>query len=159
MGTLQEHVIFQYGKDAWNLLQDESSAPSMRKCIGYGIVGGDSIITTSPFDQLKMMMSTSGFADSDEECIDVARLVHHLINKIDVLPLVSTHNGMDLAARCLVSMSLFNKAMLERSKRKAYPAPYFYRKVGIKVLSEIDMESVSIHFDNWAGFVGERLGG
>ena len=159
MGTLQECVIKQKGKAAWNLLQDESSAPAVRKRIGYDIAGSDEIITTMAFDQLKLVMSASCFADSDDECVDVAKLVYYLINKKDMLPLVSSHHGIDLASRCLVSLSLFMRAMVERSRRRTYPPPHFYRQVGMNALSEIDMVSVSVHFDNWAGFVGETLGG
>lgn len=159
MRTLQECVVGRHGNTAWNLLQDEVSAPTMRKSIGYEVVGGDEFITTMPFDQLKMVMSASDFADSDDECVDVARLVYRLINKVDVFPLVSCHKGIDLASRCLVSLSLFRRAMMERSRRRAYPSPEFYRNVGIGALLEIDMRSVSSHFDNWSGFVGETLGG
>ena len=159
MGTLQECVTNRHGKAAWSLLQDESTAPAMRKVIGYGIVGSDEILTTMAFDQLKLAMSASCFADSDEECVDVARLVNHLINKRDVLPLVSFHHGIDLAARCLVGLALFRKAMLERTRRRTYPPPDFYRQVGMNVLVEIEMAPVARHFDNWTGLVGETLGG
>jgi hypothetical protein len=158
MGTLQECVTGRYGSAAWELLLDDTAAPMMRKRIGYAVGGSDEIITTMAFDQLKLIMSASCFADSDEECVNVARLILYMADKPDVFPLVSEHKGIDLAARCFVSLSLFRRAMVERSRRRAYPSPRFYRQVGIGALEKIDMASVSSHFDNWAGFVGETLG-
>jgi hypothetical protein len=130
----------------------------MRSQIGYGVAGGDEIITDMPFEQLMLIMSSARFASSDQECADVARLVHHIIGRPNVLPLVSIHSGMELASRCLVSLALFRTAMAARTKHHACPPPSYYRQAGIRTLTNIEMKGVSAHFDSWSGFIGETLG-
>ena len=158
MGTLKECVTRLHGPAAWDLLQDSGTFGAVARQVGYEIVGSDEIITDLSFDQLKLAMSASRFAESDQECVDVASLLYRMINRPDVFPLVSVHKGVELAARCFVSLSLFRKAMFNRLRRRAYPSPSFYREVGIKTLSDIDMRAVAMHFDNWAGFAGETMG-
>ena len=110
-----------------------------------------------PFDQIKLIISSACFADSDTECVEVARMIYRLIGKKDIFPLISIHRGLELASRCLVCIGLFKKSMVERTKRKSYPTYEFYRRVGIKTLDSIEMEEISNHFDNWTLFIGEML--
>ena len=160
MSTLQEAVSKQFGSSAWDLLSDENlSAPAMRKSIGYAVVGSDEIITNRPFDQLKMVMAASQFASDDNECVSVARMVHWLVNKQDILPLVHCHSGFDLASRCLISISLFRGALEWRTAHRGCPPISFYRGAGIKASRNEGLEEVAKHFDNWTMFIGETLGG
>ena len=126
MPTLQEAVSSKFGDSAWNLLNDAGEAASVRKSIGYCIVGDDQIITNMPFEQVKMALSVAKFATDDEEVVYVARMVFVTVGKTNILPMISCHRGFDLASRCLVALSLFKKALDHRTKFRGCPSASFY---------------------------------
>ena len=159
MTSLQDAVISRYGPAAWRLLGDDDCSPQVRKKIGYQVAGSDEIIIDMPIQQLMMIMSAASFATGDEECVAAARMVHWIIRKPNLLPMVHCHRGFDLAARCLVSIALFKKAMEWRTRFHGCPAISFYRAAGIRASEESGMEGVAEHFDNWSCFIGETLSG
>jgi len=159
MGTLREAVESKFGKAAWALLCDEGSATHVRRKIGPRMTCDDGIVTDMPFEQLMMATCSADFASDDEERVSVARMIHWLIDKPDALPMVHCHRGFDLASRCLVSISLFRRAMEWRTRFRGCPTVGFYRAVGIGASRASGMDGVAEHFDNWSGFIGEMLGG
>lgn len=102
-------------------------------------------------------MSLSPFADSEKECFDIAEIVYWGIQKTDILPLVTKHNGKELAYRCLISLSLFKKIMIKKCNRYGAPSIVFYRNVGIKTFNLIGQEAISDHFYKWENFISETM--
>jgi hypothetical protein len=125
--------------------------------IGNAVARSDHIIEDLPFEQVECLLSRVMFADSEEECICVAKMFCHVIRKKDILPLVTVHGGIELCSRCLVSLSLFVEALETRCRRHGTPAPCFYREQGIKCCRFCDMAEVAEHFVNWEGFIGEQF--
>ena len=159
MATMMEAVISRYGTSAWELLRDRSCSEHVRRNIGYQVVGGDEVIIDMPFEQLMMVMSAAKFAADDYERVTVAKMVHWIIKKSDVLPMVHCHKGFDLASRCLISIALFKKAMAWRTRFRGCPTISFYRAVGIQASEQSGFEDIASHFDSWSGFIGETLSG
>ena len=158
MPTLCNAVKSIFGDAAWGLLIDKSCSVQMRGKIGYSVAGSDDIISDMPMEQLMMIMSAARFASNDDECVSVAKMIYWLINKPDALPMVHCHYGFDLAARCLISISLFRKAIEWRTRLRGSPPVTFYREVGIRTSNDIGMPEIATHFDNWSGFIGETIG-
>lgn len=159
MPTLQQTVSSMCGQNAWVLLSQEPEAMNVRRAIGCKVMFSEEIISDRAFDQLKMLTATAAFAESDQECVDVARMIHWIFRQPDVLPMISQHSGFDLLSRCLISISLFRKALERRLQRRGAPSPSFYREIGIITAKQEGMTLVAQHFDNWSGFIGETLGG
>jgi hypothetical protein len=147
--------------ERWDTLSELRHDPecglAVAKHIGNAIARSDQIVEDMPFEQVLCLLSRAAFAASEDECACVARMFMHVIRKTDVLPLVTVHSGIELSSRCLVSLSLFIRALETRCRRRGAPAPCFYREQGIKCCRLCDMEDVAEHFSNWEGFIGEQF--
>jgi len=117
----------------------------------------DSIIQRNSGDYLLAVVSQADFSSSDDECLNVVHLVRKFMksNKGSTLPYVLEHNGLDLASRCLCSLSFFYDAVYDRSVRHGAPSPSYYRTVGKNVLINHEMKGVSAHFERWEHFLRE----
>ena len=114
------------------------------------------IVLSEPTNQLLLIVSKANFADTEEECVLIASIIYRYCNQ-EVLPLVHQHHGMDLASRCLVSLSLFRKAMDVLHNHHGAPHPEFYRRVGIHAFSQTNHNQIANHFQNWENFLSEML--
>lgn len=157
MGTLIDQLFPQDQADAIRKLwEDKSSRLSLEQEIGKRLVSNDGIIDELPLSQLMLITSLSPFADSSDECHDVAEIIYWGINKKDVLPKIAEYlDTRELAYRCLVSLSFFKVALIARWKRHAAPSPDFYRRVGISSFNAIGMKDIGNHFYQWESFMGE----
>lgn len=155
---MKMHELIQVRSEVISTLQDDKDCrPAINRHIGNALAKTDEIIEDLPFEQIICTLSGAGFADSETECVCVARMVYVTISKKDILPLVTVHSGVELASRCLVSLGLFIKAIEERSKRRGAPTPQFYRGVGIMSCKRCDMGDIAQHFTNWEGYLGEHF--
>lgn len=140
-----------------SLLEDSGSYPHLLKAMGKRLLENEDIILEDSIGQLMIITSIAPFAESQEECVNVAQTVNWGLNRTDILPLVSKHNGKDLANRCLISLAFFYRAMEERTKRYGCPNPEFYREIGTRTYYQIGMEDLGYHFQKWECFLQEFL--
>jgi len=110
-----------------------------------------------PMNQIVFMTSLSTFADSEDECFDVAHIIYWGIRRVDILPLISEQSEEELANRCLISLGMFKRVLIRKHERHAAPSPEFYRRVGIKSFHQIGKENISNHFYKWELFLSEMF--
>lgn len=108
------------------------------------------------FNQLIILFSQADFSTLQEAFL-VASIFRTYGTRSDVLPLVTEHQGVALAGRCLVSLSLFPERMDFRRERYAAPPKDFYRVAGIKAFSNLGRTDIAENFDKWTGYVRENL--
>jgi len=138
-----------------SLLEDNDSKHLIEREIGKKIIEYDRFLKDNPIAQITFITSLSTFADSSNECYDVANIINWGIKRIDIIPMITEHNGREFAYRCLVSLGLFKKAMIMRTKRYGSPSIEFYREAGSKTFYQIGMNNVGNHFYKWENFIGE----
>ena len=156
MGALIDKLFPESQANAIRQLwEDKKSHLLIEKEIGKKLIEYDEIIDELPLTQLMLITSLSSFANSENECHNVASILYWGLKRIDILPLISEHNGKDLAYRCLISLGLFKKALVERQNRHGCPAPHFYRQAGIESFKQIGMNQIGSHFYQWENFIGE----
>ncbi len=116
----------------------------------------ESILWTVPsFNQLMLVFSQASFASSEQEQVDVASIVLKYIRETEIFPLVSKHEGLDLASRCLISLGLFKDKMVRSCNYHAAPTPEFYRNVGVSQFKILQRYDLSRNFTRWENFLGE----
>lgn len=153
-----EDVLFEKGGSSLvSLYGDNDTRHLVQRHIATHLMSSDAIVNDRPFDQCICLLSQANFADSETECAAVARSLLMVVSKPDVLPLCTEHRGLDLAARCLISLGLFLKALEERERRRGAPSAGFYRTVGEKEYNVCGMDDVACHFRKWEGFLGEMF--
>ena len=79
------------------LWEDKGSRLLIEKEIGKVLLNNDTIIEIMPLTQLMFISSLSPFADSVEECYDVAEIIFWGIHQTDILLFVRKYNGRELA--------------------------------------------------------------
>ena len=156
MATLIDSLFQDKDADGIRKLwEDKSSHLMLEQEIGKKLIELDIIIDELPLTQLMFISTLSPFASSKKECYAVAEIIYWGIQKEDILPLVTEHQGRSLAYRCLVSLGFFKPALIKRHKRYGAPSLSFYREVGIKSFSHIGMEDIGSHFKQWEHFLNE----
>jgi len=137
------------------LWEDKGSHLLLEQEIGKRLIESDVIIDELPLTQLMFIATLSPFASSKKECYDVAEIIYWGMQKSDILPLVTEHQGKALAYRCLISLGLFKPALIKRHRRHGSPSPDFYRAVGIESFSSVGMSDIGLHFGRWECFMNE----
>jgi hypothetical protein len=117
----------------------------------------DKILTTNALDVLCFLCLNSSFADDENECHTVSVLLYKNIKNLNILPLVTEEHGLNLASKCLVSLSLFKDRLEWRRQRYGYPGSDYYRKVSIMILKQHDHTNVARHHRLWEQFIGEMF--
>ena len=100
---------------------------------------------------------TAEFADSKEECQQVAIIVSKRLMDENPLPYIMDDEGLLLAEKTLISLSFYLKAMEKRYKYHGAPAPDFYRQASILVFKKNNLDSIAEHHQKWENFLSERL--
>jgi len=139
------------------LWEDNSSRSLIQQELGKKLIDSDDFIDEFPLTQIMFISTMSPFASSVNECYSVADVVYWGIHRVDILPLVSEHKGKELAYRCLISLSMFEAALVKRYNRYGAPSPSFYRKVGEKSFEQIGMNDIGKHFYQWENFIREMF--
>ena len=137
--------------------EDKESQFLLEKQIGKKLLDSNEILDDLPLTQLMLIASLSPFASNKSECHNVASIMFWGIHTIDILPLVTEHQGKQLAYRCLISLSLFKKALIKKWQRYGAPSPDFYRRVGTKTFKQIRCPYISQHFYQWECFLCEMF--
>jgi hypothetical protein len=117
----------------------------------------DKFLTTNALDTLCFLCLNSPFADDENECYTVSVLIYKNIKTLDILPLVTEEHGLNLASKCLVSLSLFSDRLEWRRQRYGYPGADYYRKVSKLILKQYGHNNVANHHKLWEQFLGEMF--
>ena len=156
METLIDQLFIKSQADAIRTLwEDTSSRALIRKEIGKQLLSHELIIKELPLTQLMLTASLSSFADSENECCEIAGIIYWGIKTVDIIPMVSKHNGRELAYRCLISLGFFKQYLIKRCERYGAPSPSFYRQAGINSFNSIGMNDIGYHFLQWENLISE----
>lgn len=136
--------------------EDPSSRQALFKAFGQKIIEQqEKILISKPLDLLTLICMTASFADSTEECQDVAIIFYKRLNDPSPLPYISDDQGILLAEKTLVSLSLYPKAMERRWKYKGAPSPNFYREASKLIFKKNEKDSVAKNHEKWELFFSE----
>lgn len=140
-------------KDLYN--EDSDARDSFYKAFGDKILQSkDKILLSRPLDIFLFVCSTARFASSVTESNQVAVIIYKRINEKSPLPYILDDRGLDLAEKCLVSLSFFYPALLKRW-RKGGPHPDFYRTHSKKIFNSLGYSDISEHHEQWEHFFME----
>jgi len=143
------------------LLADSATCDQIELEIAKAILNEDEIVVENPISQLRVIVSSmSPFASSKDECNDITDIIIWGMKSSDdvvdkIIPMITEHQGYELAKRCLISLSFFEQHMFNRWQRTAAPSPDFYRKVGISSFKTSGHSDIGYNFDNWSFFIKE----
>lgn len=136
--------------------EDVSSRQMLFRAFGQKIIEKqETFLIAKPLDLLSLICMTASFADSDEECQDVAVIFFKRLNDSNPLPYISEDAGILLAEKTLVSLSLYPKAMERRWKYKGAPSPSFYREASKLVFKKNEKDSIAKNHEKWELFFSE----
>lgn len=137
---------------------DPSVHEMLKKAFGQKILDAkNKVLITNALDIFCFLCLNSPFADDENECYTVSVLVYKNIKTLDILPLVTEEHGMNLASKCLVSLSLFKERLEWRRQRYGYPGADYYRKVSTMILKQHEHNNVARHHKLWEQFLGEMF--
>jgi len=117
----------------------------------------DLILTSSPLDILSLLCMTANFAESKEECLQVAIIVSKGLKYENPLPYIMDDHGFLLAEKTLVALSFFSLAMDHRSKYHGAPKSDFYRKASKMLFDKNGYEDIAEHHEKWEKFLNEMF--
>jgi hypothetical protein len=136
--------------------EDLSSRQLLFKAFGQKIIEKqETFLIAKPLDLLSLMCMTASFADSPDECQEVAIIFFKRLNDSSPLPYISDDQGILLAEKTLVSLSLYAKAMEKRWKYKGAPSPNFYREASKLIFKKNNQKSIADHHEKWECFFSE----
>lgn len=137
---------------------DSSLHALLKKAFGQKILNAkNKVLITNALDIFCFLCLNSPFADDENECYTVSVLMYKNIKTLDILPLVTEEHGMNLASKCLVSLSLFKERLEWRRQRYGYPGADYYRKVSTMILKQHEHHNVARHHKLWEQFLGEMF--
>ena len=135
--------------------EDTNAKDSFYKAFGDKIIQSrDKILLSEPLNILMFICATAPFSSSEEESQQVAIIIHNRLKQNNPLPYVLDDRGMDLAEKCLVSLSFFYPAMLKRWKKGA-PSPDFYRTHSKRLFEAGGHKDIAEHHEKWENFFSE----
>lgn len=148
-----------------SLWRDKELRLLIKQQIGRKIIEQEKIIVDAPFSQLILIVSLSPFAETEQECVNMASIIYWARNKVDILPYLINHidyesghvNYKEFAYSCLISLGFFKKALVQRFQRRAAPSPSYYRQAGAYSFDKIGMDGISHHFAKWENYIGEMF--
>jgi hypothetical protein len=136
--------------------EDLSSRQMLFRAFGQKIIEKqETFLIAKPLDLLTLICMTASFADSPEECQDVAVIFFKRLNDFNPLPYISEDAGILLAEKTLVSLSLYSKAMEKRWKYKGAPSPNFYREASKLIFKKNEKDSIAKNHEKWESFFCE----
>jgi hypothetical protein len=141
---------FQQASLIWDDLVSNNEA---LKKLAQELQKSQDIAILNAEQQITLLFSQADFCHSFDERVYVARVFKKRIEDLDILPLVTEHQGLQLASKCLVSLSLFEGYMWHRTNRHGAPSPDFYRQVGKSQFERFGRADVARDFDDWTVYI------
>ena len=136
-------------------LENSNSTQLFYETFGHKILQSqEKILSSEPLSILMFICSTADFSSSVEESEQVAIIVYNRIKEKNPLPYFMDDKGLDLAEKCLVSLSFFYPAMVNRWKKGA-PNPNFYRQQSKLAFESKGFFQIAVHHEKWERFFGE----
>lgn len=114
----------------------------------------DVFLDSKPLDILMLICNTAKFANSIEECHNVAVIIYRRINDPKPLPYILDDHGLDLAEKSFIALSFFYPA-LEKRWKKGAPPPAFYRQCSKKIFSANNLSDIAENHERWENFFSE----
>lgn len=139
-----------------NLLKDEQSRRAIFKQVARDITDTAEVLARLPYEQLLCMLLGADFASEDEHLF-VAGSMRRYLRERNPLPMVTEHQGLELASRCLVSLGLFRKEMRAQAVRYGAPSARFYRNIGVSAFETESRRDLAYNFDNWAAYLQDNF--
>ena len=156
MSALVDKLFDKKQADAIRKLwKDRNSRFLIQKEIGKQLIRCESVIEEIPLTQIMFITSTSSFANSENECYDIAGIIYWGLNKTDILPMVTKHQGEELGKRCLISLGFFGGVIAKKYERYGAPSPSFYRNIGTSSFYQSGKDDIGDHFSKWELFMQE----
>lgn len=115
------------------------------------------VIVGKELDEMILVTKQASFILDENEPFAVGVMLLYCFKVEDVLPKITNHSGKALAARCLVSLSLFKPALERLTIRYGAPKPDFYTQVGKTVFRQENLPHVAANFEKWNHFLQERF--
>lgn len=117
----------------------------------------DKILISSGLDIISLLCMTANFADSKEECQQVAVIVYKGLKYENPLPYIMEDKGFLLAEKTLVALSFFGLAMERRTKYHGAPSPIFYRNASKMLFETNGYPNIAEHHEKWETFLKEMF--
>ena len=155
MKELVEKLFTNKAEHIQKLLEDKDSSFLVEREIAKELMSQNEFTPENPWSQIRVIISLSPFASSKEECYDITDIIIWGVEKDDIIPMITEHSGYELAKRCLISISFFEKYMIRRCERYGAPSPNFYRQVGQTCFKQIGKTEIGSHFNKWTLFLQE----
>ena len=158
MHSILEYLVSDNELNSVNLLMsDKDNTLLMLKSLSQRLLNKDDIFPVDPNGQILLIVASAPFVKSDEECVQVTRIIKWGMDQINIFPMITEHHNKDLAYRCLISLSFFHSAMEKRTKYHGSPSLEFYRNVGIKTFKDIGFQEISEDFQRWESYLNEMF--
>jgi hypothetical protein len=117
----------------------------------------EEVLGKYPRDQLLNMLFEAGIG-KDEEVYYVSNIIlSHLRNTSDILPLVTEHQGLNLASRSLVSLGFFPAYLEHLNRFHGFPKPGFYFEVCKSEFFKAGKIDLSLHLRDWIYYFNNRF--
>lgn len=134
----------------WN---DPESKILLLQQTSFELQDNGGIIWCYPAEQVISMMLEPKFAGLDEG-LYVGRTVNRYMHyPKDVLPLVSEHQGLALAERCLIGLGFFWDRIAQMRERCGAPSPQYYMRVGQREFRRNGFPTLAENMPKWQEFL------
>lgn len=110
-----------------------------------------------PQAQLFSLLYEGKIGDDEEVNYISGMILHFLRNTKDIIPKITEHYGVDLAARCFISTSFFKEHLEHLTKFHGNPSYKFYLELEQKEFILVGKTKLADHVKDWAGYIQERL--
>ncbi len=94
---------------------------------------------------------------------DTARIFQGIMRHLDTFTVgilndrIQYKETNEIADSCLVGLSFFRKYLEAKHKRKAFPSPDYYRKVGSLAFQRLGYETIGEEFNSWIVFIEKEM--
>ncbi len=141
-----------------SLYHDPITHDSLLVTIGSRVIEKSEVfLSENPLDTFMLICATADFADSIDECNTVAVIIYNRLKEPSPLPMFTEDKGMDLAEKCLTSLSFFRKALEHRNIYHGAPKPDWYRTISKNLFVNNNMLNIADHHEKWECFFEEMF--
>ncbi len=139
------------------LWADEETRKLLLQEVAIELPDYGGLIWRYPKEQVLALAAQAKFAHL-EEAFCVGNMINrHMRETSDLLPMITRHQGWELASRCLVCLSFFGSYLAQRARRHNAPSPDFYKQKGKEAFRSEGWSIIAEHFEQWEGFLGEQF--
>lgn len=115
----------------------------------------EDFINAKPLDILSLICMTASFADSKEECHEVAIIFFKRLKDSNPLPYLTDGQNFLFAEKTLVALSIYKSAMEKRWSYRGAPSPKYYRSISKLIFEKNGKNSIANHHEMWENFFSE----